>query len=73
MGVVLSIGRNSPSLLAQMSAHKKALAVVLHAGLARSHRANPSQSLKMEKLYATPVLFSGLASLVLSKDDVNLL
>ena len=73
VGVVRSPSGNGPALLARMSAHQKALAAVMHSGIALSHRANPTYSLKVEKLYAMPVLFSGLASLVFSKDEVNLL
>ena len=46
---------------------------VLHGGLARWHRANPVACLRVESLYATPVLLSGLASLVLSNKQENLL
>ena len=34
-----------------------------------SHRGNPSASLKLERLYGTPVLLSGLASLVLTDEE----
>ena len=73
VGVLRSTRGNGPTLLARFSAHKKALGAVLHAGLSRGHRANPMHSTRVEKLYATPVLFSGLATLVLSKDEVNLI
>ena len=43
---------------------------ILSAGLARSHRANPEASLRVLKLYGDPVLFSGLGSLVLKKQEV---
>ena len=45
----------------------KALASILHVGAARSHRANPIMSIRVEKLYATPVLLSGIGSLILLK------
>ena len=39
-------------------------------GLARSQRSNPVASLRVLSLYGTPVLMSGLASLVLSSKEV---
>ena len=45
---------------------------VLPTGLAYSHRGNPAASLRIEKLYATPVLLSGLCSLVLSETEVSM-
>ena len=59
--------------MARISAHRKALASVLHTGIARSHRGNPASSIKIEKLYATPVLLSGISSLVLSSNEVRLI
>ena len=32
---------------------------VLHAGLAKGHRGNPAASLKIETVFAIPVLLSG--------------
>ena len=48
------------------------MGAVLSAGLARNHRGNPAASLKMEKLYGMPVLFSGTGSLVLNNAEINL-
>ena len=47
-----------------------AIIAVLRSGIALSHRGNPSASLLLERLYGTPVLLSGLASLFLSLDEV---
>ena len=41
-----------------------------HTGLAKGHRANPSKSIKIDKMYAIPVLMSGLAPLVLSDQEI---
>ena len=57
----------------RFSAHRKALAAILFAGTARNHRGNLAASLQTEKTYASPVLFSGLGSLVLSKSEVNMI
>ena len=45
----------------------------MHAGLARNHRGNPAASIRVEKLYATPKLTSGIGALVLLKSEVNML
>ena len=38
--------------------------------MAKGHRANPAPSIKIERLYASPVLLSGLGSLVLSEKEI---
>ena len=53
--------------------YKRAIGSVLGQGLAQSHRASPVATLKIQKLYGTPVLLSGLASLVLSSGELNIL
>ena len=62
-----------PNILQRISAHKKALASVASAGLARGHRGNPVASLRVNQLFATPVLTSGLAPTVLKKSEIKLL
>ena len=73
VGVVRSTAGNLPNILQCISSYKKALASVSSAGLARGHRGNPAASLRVHTLYAAPKLFSGLASLVLSKFEVKLI
>ena len=63
----------SAALLARMTAHTRALFAVLPAGLARRHSGNPAAALRVELLYAQPVLLSGLAAMVLSKQDLEAL
>lgn len=70
VGILRHINGNMPNIIHRISAHKKALGSVLSAGLARGHRGSPAAALKVHQLYCTPVLFSGLASLVLSKCEV---
>ena len=53
---------NSPNIAARISAHRKAVYSVLHAGLARSHRANPAAALRVVAVVGCAVLLSGLAS-----------
>ena len=44
---------------------------MLPAGLARRHSGNPAAALRVELLYALPVLLSGLAALVLGKPELE--
>ena len=73
VGMLRSSSGNLPTILARVTAHRKALASVLHTGMARGHRGNPAASLHVEQLYGVPVLLSGLAPLVLSKKEENLI
>ena len=59
-----------PNILSRLTAHTKAIMGVLPSGMARSHRGNPAASIRLERLYGTPVLLSGLASLVLSDYEI---
>ena len=56
-----------------MSAHSKALHSVMPVGLAKGHSSNPAACLRVELLYGSPVLLSGLPSLVLSKSEIAIL
>ena len=73
VGVLRNTGGNMPNIINRISSHKKAMGSVLSAGLARGHHGNPEASLRVHQLYGTPVLFSGLASLVLSKSEVSVI
>ena len=72
VGVIRSVNGNSPAIMARLTAHRKALSGVLHTGIAKGHRGNPSSSIKIEKLYATPVLLSGISTLVLSQSEFDM-
>ena len=48
------------------------MGAVLHCGAARNHRTNPVVGLRLEQIYGTPVLMSGLAPLLLSKHELSL-
>jgi hypothetical protein len=72
VGMVRSVSGNLPTILARITAYKKALGAVLHTGMALSHRGNPAASLHVHQVYANPVLFSGLAPLVLSDPESNI-
>ena len=73
VGILRNISGNLPNLLNRFIAHKKSLGALLSAGLARSHRGNPAASLRVHQLYETPVLFSGLAAMVLTKAETGIL
>ena len=73
VGILRSTNGNCPTILDRFSAHKRALWSVMHTGLARGHRANPAVTIKIERMYAVPVLLSGLAALVLSKKEVDMI
>ena len=73
VGILRSVHGNLPNIFSRISAHNNALRAVLPAGLARGHRANPAASLRIEILYGAPKLLSGLASLVLSKPEKDIL
>ena len=70
VGVVRSILGNGANILSRLSAHRRAVFSVLPAGLARGHRGNPAAGMRVERLYGTPVLLSGLATMVFSKAEL---
>ena len=72
VGMVRSTSGNNVPIFSRISAHKRALAAVLHTGIARGHRGNPVASLRVEQLYGVPVLLSGLSALVTTKVEENL-
>ena len=62
---------NVCSILDRISAHRKQLHSLLPDGVALPHGGNPASNLKVDSIYCLPVLLSGLASLLLSKSEVN--
>ena len=73
MSIVCSGNGNKPNILARLSAHRRAVFAVLPAGLAKGHRGNPAAGMRVERLYGTPVLLSGLATMVLTKPEIGLI
>ena len=70
LGVIRSsTADNTSNIMSRISAHRSKLFSLLPAGLANHHHANQAAILKVERLYASPVLLSGLASLVLTKSE----
>ena len=66
-------GSNLPSFISRMAGHTKSLYSVISCGMARNHRGNPAASLRVESSHSAPRLFSGLASLLLSLTEVEVL
>ena len=62
---------NMPAIQDKIAKHQKALFPVLSCGGARGHRGNPAASLKVEQLYAAPILFNCLGSLVLNRTEMR--
>ena len=73
MGVVRSLTGNLPHIHQRTVSHKRALAGILSMGLSRRHRANPIAALRAETVFATPVLYSGMASIFVSKSEALIL
>ena len=66
-------GSNLPSIIARIAGHTKSLYSVIACGMARNHRGSPAASIRVENCYSAPKLFSGLASLLLSPKEVEIL
>ena len=73
VGIIRHNAGNMPHILDRIAKHKRAIASVLFSGVAKSHRGNPAASIRIHNLYCTPVLMSGLASLVLTKPEISVL
>ena len=73
VGVIRSSSGNLPNILSRITEHKRALGSVLSSGMSRGHRGNPSAAIRVEKLYACPVLLSGLGSLYLNQSEISLI
>ena len=56
-----------------ISRHQRSLFPVLSAGASKGLFSNPAASLRVENLYASPVLFNSLATLVLKKSELDLI
>ena len=71
VGVLRSVSGNLPHIHQRIVKHRKALASILFTGMSRSHRASPLASLQVDRIFGSPVLFSGMASLILNKSEVD--
>ena len=68
-----SSGHNLPHILTRISCHRRAMGATLSAGTAQKSRANPLIGIRLEKVYGSPVLMSGISPLVLSSSDISIL
>ena len=73
VGILRNSAGNLPHIMNRINAHKNGMNFVLSAGLARSHHGNPAASLKVQELYGTPKLFSGLAPLALTRSETSVI
>ena len=60
-------------IMNRLVAHRKALGATLSSGVAFKSRANPIIGLKMARIYGSPVLLSGISSLVSSSSDIAII
>ena len=73
VGVLRSVNGNLSHIHQRIVSHKRSLAQILSMGMAKRHKASPIASLRAELIFCTPVLFSGMASLSLTKSEVDIL
>ena len=69
VGVMRSPAGNLPYIQQRIASHKRSLWSILQSGMSRRHRANPLSSLQAERTFCSPVLFSGVAALILSRTE----
>ena len=73
VGIIRSTSGNLPHIQQRIASHKKNLGSILYAGMSRRHRANPLSSLRAEKTFCLPVLFSGMGALILTKPEKDII
>ena len=73
VGVLRSVCGNLPHLQQRIVSHRRSLAQILCMGMSKRHRANPIASLRAETIFTTPILYSGVASLLISKSETDIL
>ena len=73
VGVLRSVSGNLLHIHQRIVNHKGSLAKILSMGMSRHHRANPIAALRAENIFATPILFSGMASLFITKAESDVL
>ena len=73
VGVLRASSGNLPNILQRIASFKSALGKVISCGLSRGHRSNPAASISILSIYGTPVLMSGLGSLVLSENEIGII
>jgi hypothetical protein len=71
VGITRSVNGNLPHKHQRMVSHKRALNAIMFTGMSRRHRANPLACIRAERIFASPVLFSGLLSTAGHAYDTN--
>ena len=72
VGVVRSTEGNTKHIMTRITAHRRAIAAIAPMGLHRRRRINPSASIRIQKIFRSPVLLSGIPTLVLKASDISL-
>ena len=70
--VTRSVDGNMANILIRFASFKNAIGAIVSCGLARGQTSNPACSLRILAIYGTPVLMSGLGSLVLSSNEISI-
>jgi len=75
LGVVKTcdLTSNSHVVMFRIAAHSRSFYIVLNLGLAKNQHTPPSTSLRIESVYSSPGLYSGLATLILTKQEISTL
>ena len=73
VGVLRSVAGNMEALSSRITAQKRAIGSVISIGLGKNNLSNPLARLNILKIYGESALFSGLATLILNRKEINLL
>ena len=69
VGTLRSTSGNLPHIQSRFTAHRKSMFAILPVGLAKSNRGNPAAALRVHQVYGSPVLLSGMNTLLLKKSE----
>ena len=72
VGVLRSTEGNIKHIMDRLTAHRRAIAAVTPLGLQRRRRINPAASIRIQKIYGSPVLLCGIPSLILKESEVSI-
>ena len=71
VGIIRSNEGNMPHIINRIRAHRNALRATLSSGMSQKSRANPLIGLRLQCMYGSPVLLSGVACLVLTSSEIS--
>ena len=72
VGVLRSSEGNIKHIMDRLTTHRRAIAAVTPLGLQRRRRINPAASIRIQKIYGSPVLLCGIPSLILKESEVSI-